>query len=598
MTAADLLAQLEGVKGSAPNWTARCPAHEDRTPSLSITETSDRLLLRCHAGCSAEDVVAAVGRTMADLFLGDPVRPGGRWTREEADHALHLRGLRRETLEYFRVTADLGRQAWAFPLGRGRPAKFKAFELGNGGPKYWTERGASLGVYHLAPCRGQAEAWLIEGEPDVWIAHQAGVPAFSLTGGAGNINAACVEAIRRARIGVAHVVYDRDDPGREGARTVAEALAAAGQTVTVRELPADVGPGGDVTTLYNHLAADDAAFRAALAALPLRAVGGPETVRERNARIRDRALATLREVRQVASWPWGSLHRLLGGLVSEWVYVVAALVNNGKTMFGVNVLDHLWEHRIPTIYFGTEMPAEDLLNRWAAMRLAIDEQRVFDGELSDQEREAMESEITRLTARDEISFSTEIRVDLSRIVAELQWAFDARVGPPPRVVVVDHLQDIAQEREKLNELVKELKAIARERRVALVTMAQLNRNRDLGILDDYTPPSLARLKGTGTIGEVAHVVLGLFRPLRHGITGQQRRAVLHGELQPAEIAEPNGLAVAVLKHRYRGSAKGQFVRLTIQDGRIGSRAFAPAPPPPHAGDAWEPEPEEDGHAPF
>jgi putative DNA primase/helicase len=39
---------------------ARCPAHEDRTPSLSVTEKGGRVLVKCHAGCAQTDVLAAL----------------------------------------------------------------------------------------------------------------------------------------------------------------------------------------------------------------------------------------------------------------------------------------------------------------------------------------------------------------------------------------------------------------------------------------------------------------------------------------------------------------------------------------------------------
>ena len=46
----------------------RCPAHQDRTPSLSITLGSDgRWLVHCHAGCAPEVVLAAVGLSFHDL---------------------------------------------------------------------------------------------------------------------------------------------------------------------------------------------------------------------------------------------------------------------------------------------------------------------------------------------------------------------------------------------------------------------------------------------------------------------------------------------------------------------------------------------------
>lgn len=70
MTAAEtLLGRLEGVRQTAPDrWLARCPAHADRHPSLSIRAADDRVLVNCKAGCQTYDVCAAVGLALADLF--------------------------------------------------------------------------------------------------------------------------------------------------------------------------------------------------------------------------------------------------------------------------------------------------------------------------------------------------------------------------------------------------------------------------------------------------------------------------------------------------------------------------------------------------
>lgn len=57
------------ARRSGRGWTARCPAHEDRTPSLSITEATDgKVLVKCWAGCSTEAVLAALGLRWPDLF--------------------------------------------------------------------------------------------------------------------------------------------------------------------------------------------------------------------------------------------------------------------------------------------------------------------------------------------------------------------------------------------------------------------------------------------------------------------------------------------------------------------------------------------------
>jgi len=65
-----ILSGLQKVRKSAPGeWTACCPAHEDRSPSLAIKDAGDgRLLIHCFSGCSAEEVVSALGLTLADLM--------------------------------------------------------------------------------------------------------------------------------------------------------------------------------------------------------------------------------------------------------------------------------------------------------------------------------------------------------------------------------------------------------------------------------------------------------------------------------------------------------------------------------------------------
>lgn len=68
-----VLQRLESVKKTAPDrWIARCSAHDDRRPSLSIREADDgKVLLHCFAGCGAAEIVTALGLSLADLFPGD-----------------------------------------------------------------------------------------------------------------------------------------------------------------------------------------------------------------------------------------------------------------------------------------------------------------------------------------------------------------------------------------------------------------------------------------------------------------------------------------------------------------------------------------------
>lgn len=96
----NLLARLDGVKRTGPGtWLARCPAHEDRGPSLSIREADDgRILLHCFAGCGPHDVLAAVGLTFGDLFPSGPVTHHGRPERRPFPAADVLRAVAFEAL--------------------------------------------------------------------------------------------------------------------------------------------------------------------------------------------------------------------------------------------------------------------------------------------------------------------------------------------------------------------------------------------------------------------------------------------------------------------------------------------------------------------
>lgn len=82
-----LLSRLEKVKrtAAAGRYMACCPAHADRSASLSIRETDDgRILIHCFAGCSVHEIVQAVDLEISDLF---PPRDTGHSSRERRPFA-------------------------------------------------------------------------------------------------------------------------------------------------------------------------------------------------------------------------------------------------------------------------------------------------------------------------------------------------------------------------------------------------------------------------------------------------------------------------------------------------------------------------------
>ncbi len=129
MNIQNLLGRLEKVKKSGArngvqNYTARCPAHADKGPSLSIGDAPDgRILIKCFAGCEVEAVVSALGISLEDLFppkVSDDLRaPIVRkpWSQRDVARAFEL-----ECTEAFLLLAKIGGGAAISKLDRQRAA--------------------------------------------------------------------------------------------------------------------------------------------------------------------------------------------------------------------------------------------------------------------------------------------------------------------------------------------------------------------------------------------------------------------------------------------------------------------------------------------
>lgn len=103
-----LLSRLDGVKGNSPRYMAKCPSHEDKSPSLRVTSLDDgRVLIHCFAGCSAADVVASVGLELGDLF---PKGPHGELTGKpfrRPENRLYVPGYEAMQSEIWKLRARL-----------------------------------------------------------------------------------------------------------------------------------------------------------------------------------------------------------------------------------------------------------------------------------------------------------------------------------------------------------------------------------------------------------------------------------------------------------------------------------------------------------
>ena len=112
---------LERVKRSGRGYVARCPAHEDSEPSLSVIADERGIGLYCFAGCSVESILDKQGLTWADLFFDDskPVRSKPRrrdWRAIELESYACAARLQHEPKVLERMRFGRGWAAKAFEL--------------------------------------------------------------------------------------------------------------------------------------------------------------------------------------------------------------------------------------------------------------------------------------------------------------------------------------------------------------------------------------------------------------------------------------------------------------------------------------------------
>jgi len=172
LNAREFLSRLNHVKPSGTGWQAKCPAHDDGTASLSVSEASDgKILMHCHAGCAPEAICSKLGLTLADLFTDTANGNGGKpsivATYDYADE--------RGTL--------------LFQVCRMWPKDFRQRQPDGNGAWTWNTKGVRRVLYRLpetlAAVQRAETVYVVEGEKDVAALVANGFAATCNAGGAG-----------------------------------------------------------------------------------------------------------------------------------------------------------------------------------------------------------------------------------------------------------------------------------------------------------------------------------------------------------------------------------------------------------------------------
>jgi hypothetical protein len=208
------------IKGSGPVFSAKCPAHEDRHESLSVTQNAHGdVLLTCHAGCDVERIVERLGLEMRDLFLPDD------------------RPLNSEPIVY---TYRDERGTPLYEVHKWVKDGAKKFAQRVAGSAEWGLKDVRRVLYRLPEllrAKPSEVVYVVEGEKDVENAmSKLGLVATCNLGGAGRGKWKVEYNEFFAERNVV-VIPDNDEVGKEHAGEVAQHLAPIAASVIVCELP-------------------------------------------------------------------------------------------------------------------------------------------------------------------------------------------------------------------------------------------------------------------------------------------------------------------------------------------------------------------------
>lgn len=187
------LTPFQRLLQATPAWVLRprgnwqCPAHDDRRPSLEVTEQPDGdYLLHCHAGCSAEQVYAALGTSWAALHPQAPRDRPAETVYEYRDAAGELLAVKHR--------GDGKRFWWTAPDGtKGRPPGART-------------------LYRLDEVTSASQVWVVEGEKDVEALRRLGEVATTAPDGATTWDPAWARLLHGKE--AVTICGDNDDPGR------------------------------------------------------------------------------------------------------------------------------------------------------------------------------------------------------------------------------------------------------------------------------------------------------------------------------------------------------------------------------------------------
>lgn len=205
MTLQELVAHFESPKKNGDcSYQCKCPAHADRKASLTISEKRGKLLLHCHAGCKAEDVLQSVGLSFADLNDRKPPE----W-KERLEY-----GQKKRIEAVYDYKAADGKYLYSKVRFEGKTIRYITIDRANDEYQYCKVKGIAT-LYRLPglvkAIRNEYPVYIVEGEKDVETLRDIGYTATT-AGGVNDWRKEYASYFTGAKV---VILPDNDRPGLE-----------------------------------------------------------------------------------------------------------------------------------------------------------------------------------------------------------------------------------------------------------------------------------------------------------------------------------------------------------------------------------------------
>ena len=227
------------------------------------------------------------------------------------------------------------------------------------------------------------------------------------------------------------------------------------------------------------------------------------------------------------------LDTMINGMKAGELFVIAARPSMGKTSFMLNIVEHVvLDLKLPMMCFSCEMPSEQLVERLLYARSAISKQdlKARSGKLNPDEVKRFRSAITELK-NSKLIIDDTAGISISELRAKARRQM--RKYPDLAAIGIDYLQLMrshtkqaqnSRERE-IAEISGGLKALAKELKIPIVVLAQLNRGPENRTGKNKGTPMMSDLRESGAIEQDADMIGLLWRSKYYAEDDEEREQV-------------------------------------------------------------------------